>query len=238
MVDNAVRHGILPKPRPVDVDGDGHVGPDEPKIAIRASAHADRVELRVVDHGQRLPKGKADTAAFAPFQRLGDRNTTNGIGLGLFVAKGFVDAMDGTLRAEDTPGAGSPWSCPSPRPVPANSSRRERPCDHASWSRVSRNCHEIPGPAFLLLNIQPRRIFSVSSHNEVPTIREPNCREPRHRDGRRWRRANASTPNNECVEVARTSEAVVVRDSKAATLAVLWFGASVWDTFLDHVRAR
>jgi two-component system sensor histidine kinase KdpD len=105
VVDNALRHGVLPTPRTVDVDGDGRITPDEPRIAIRASSHADRVELRVVDHGKGLPKRGAE-AIFTPFQRLGDRDTSNGLGLGLSVARGFTDAMGGTIRAEDTPGGG------------------------------------------------------------------------------------------------------------------------------------
>jgi two-component system sensor histidine kinase KdpD len=86
VVDNALRHG----------GGD---------VAVRASAHADRVELRVVDHGKGLPKGAAELV-FAPFQRLGDRDAAPGVGLGLSVAKGFTEAMDGTIKAEDTPGGG------------------------------------------------------------------------------------------------------------------------------------
>ncbi|WP_410622961.1 DUF4118 domain-containing protein [Amycolatopsis sp. cmx-8-4] len=86
VIDNALRHG-------------------GGEVAVRASAYAGRVELRVVDHGRGLPKGSAESA-FAPFQRLGDRNTTTGVGLGLSVAKGFVEAMAGTVRAEDTPGGG------------------------------------------------------------------------------------------------------------------------------------
>jgi two-component system sensor histidine kinase KdpD len=79
--------------------------PDEPPIALRASAYSGHVELRIVDHGPGLPKGTADSV-FTPFQRLGDRDTTAGVGLGLSVAKGFVDAMGGTIHAEDTPGGG------------------------------------------------------------------------------------------------------------------------------------
>ena len=92
VVGNALRHGT-PKGVP----------PDEPAIAVRASTHDDRVELRVVDHGKGLPKGAADSV-FAPFQRLGD--SSSGIGLGMSVAKGFMDAMGGTIRTEDTPGGG------------------------------------------------------------------------------------------------------------------------------------
>ncbi|WP_229796209.1 sensor histidine kinase, partial [Saccharothrix coeruleofusca] len=71
VVDNALRHGRLTPRRVVDVDGDGRIAEDEPEIAIRASAHGDQVELRVVDHGPGLPKNTADSV-FAPFQRLGD----------------------------------------------------------------------------------------------------------------------------------------------------------------------
>jgi two-component system sensor histidine kinase KdpD len=87
VTDNALRHG------------------GGTPVAIRASAYADAVELRVVDHGRGLPK-KAAEQAFVPFQRLGDRDNTSGVGLGLSVAKGFVDAMGGSIRAEDTPGGG------------------------------------------------------------------------------------------------------------------------------------
>jgi two-component system sensor histidine kinase KdpD len=43
---------------------------------------------------------------FAPFQRLDDHSATAGLGLGLAIARGFTEAMDGTLAASDTPGGG------------------------------------------------------------------------------------------------------------------------------------
>ena len=91
--------------RRVDVDGDGRVTVDEPEIAVRASAHGEQVELRVVDHGPGLHKKLVDRV-FTPFQRLGDRDSTPGVGLGLSVAKGFTEAMGGEINAEDTPGGG------------------------------------------------------------------------------------------------------------------------------------
>lgn len=58
--------------------------------------------LQVVDHGP----GIADVSgAFTPFQRLGDR-TPGGVGLGLAVAKGFVEAMGGTITPSTTEGGG------------------------------------------------------------------------------------------------------------------------------------
>jgi two-component system sensor histidine kinase KdpD len=99
LIDNALRHGCAaPKTRL-------HTPPDEPPVAIRASEYSGHVELYVADHGPGLPKGSSESA-FTPFQQLGDRTTTNGIGLGLSVAKGFTEAMGGTIHAEDTPGGG------------------------------------------------------------------------------------------------------------------------------------
>lgn len=62
-------------------------------------------ELRVVDHGGGVPAGRV-VAMFHPFQRLDDASADAGIGLGLAVAKGFVEAMGGQLLADETPGGG------------------------------------------------------------------------------------------------------------------------------------
>jgi two-component system sensor histidine kinase KdpD len=72
---------------------------------LAASALGDRVELRVVDRGPGIPEGDRDRM-FVPFQRLGDTDNTTGVGLGLALARGLTEAMDGALTAEDTPGGG------------------------------------------------------------------------------------------------------------------------------------
>jgi two-component system sensor histidine kinase KdpD len=72
---------------------------------LRFGRGPDRVELRVVDHGPGVPDRDREQI-FEPFQRLGDVPHGTGVGLGLAVARGFVEAMGGTLHAEDTPGGG------------------------------------------------------------------------------------------------------------------------------------
>ncbi len=80
-------------------------GPAESPPAVLASSHADRVEIRVVDRGPGVPAADRDRI-FQPFQRLGDRDTTTGVGLGLALSRGLTEAMGGTLTADDTPGGG------------------------------------------------------------------------------------------------------------------------------------
>ncbi len=74
-------------------------------VTVRGAANDGRVELRVIDHGPGVPQEARDRM-FLPFQRLGDRSGPSGVGLGLAVARGFVEAMDGSLSVEETKGGG------------------------------------------------------------------------------------------------------------------------------------
>jgi two-component system, OmpR family, sensor histidine kinase KdpD len=62
-----------------------------------------RVVLDVIDHGPGVP-AELKERIFQPFARLDERSP--GVGLGLAVAKGFAEAMGGTIVAVDTPGGG------------------------------------------------------------------------------------------------------------------------------------
>jgi two-component system, OmpR family, sensor histidine kinase KdpD len=79
--------------------------PTDAAPVISTSEFGDRVQLRVIDSGPGIPESRREDV-FLPFQRLGDTDNTAGIGLGLALAKGFVEGMGGTLEAEDTPGGG------------------------------------------------------------------------------------------------------------------------------------
>jgi two-component system sensor histidine kinase KdpD len=74
-------------------------------VVMADSGLLERVLIAVVDEGPGIPRG-SEEQLFAPFQRLGDHDTSIGVGLGLSVARGFVEAMGGTLSATDTPGGG------------------------------------------------------------------------------------------------------------------------------------
>lgn len=87
LIDNALRYAL-----------------DSP-VRVTAGQVGDRVLIAVVDEGPGIPRG-AEEQLFAPFQRLGDQDTSIGVGLGLSVARGFVEAMGGTISATDTPGGG------------------------------------------------------------------------------------------------------------------------------------
>ena len=77
-------------------------------VRVEAARLGGHVDIRVVDRGAGIPREQRE-AVFQPFQRLGDgpRATYDGIGLGLAVTKGFVEAMGGEVNLEDTPGGGT-----------------------------------------------------------------------------------------------------------------------------------
>lgn len=136
----AVDAGLLERAMANLVENAVKYSPADRTVLVAGSALADRVEVRVVDRGPGVPDDAKDRI-FEPFQRYGDAPRGAGVGLGLAVARGFVEAMGGTLNAEDTPGggltmvltlraAGSPPGAPAPpgaaQPPPLHSTTAER----------------------------------------------------------------------------------------------------------------
>ncbi|PPS71925.1 MULTISPECIES: sensor histidine kinase [Streptomyces] len=101
----AVDPGLLERAVANLVENAVKYSPSGAPVLVAASALADRVEVRVVDRGPGVPD-EAKDRIFEPFQRHGDAPRGAGVGLGLAVARGFAEAMGGTLNAEDTPGGG------------------------------------------------------------------------------------------------------------------------------------
>ncbi len=81
-----------------------NASPPGSPVRVEAGAVPGRVVLRIIDRGKGIPPSERDRV-FEPFQRLGDASA-GGVGLGLAVARGFVEAMGGELHVDDTPGSG------------------------------------------------------------------------------------------------------------------------------------
>jgi two-component system sensor histidine kinase KdpD len=80
--------------------------PSTETVRVSAGEIARRVDLRISDRGPGIPQDSRETV-FQPFQRLGDGAGSEGVGLGLAVSKGLLEAMDNELLIEDTPGGGT-----------------------------------------------------------------------------------------------------------------------------------
>jgi two-component system sensor histidine kinase KdpD len=87
LLDNALRHTAEPA-----------------TVTVRAAATTGAVECAVIDHGPGVPAAVIGRI-FAAFQRFDDHHT-GGVGLGLAIARGFAEAMHGTLDAAPTEGGG------------------------------------------------------------------------------------------------------------------------------------
>ncbi len=95
-------------------------------VHVSTSTFAGVLEIRIVDHGPGIPPEKRDDM-FLPFQRLGDTDNTTGLGLGLALSRGFVEAMHGTLTPEVTPAGGLTMVISLPTVVVEEPAEQETP---------------------------------------------------------------------------------------------------------------
>ncbi len=81
--------------------------PADTAVRVAGSTVQGRVELRVIDRGVGIDPEQAE-AVFRPFQHTDDARVDGaGVGLGLAIARGFAEAMGGSVTAEPTPGGGA-----------------------------------------------------------------------------------------------------------------------------------
>lgn len=79
--------------------------PASTPVRVEVSKVGSEVHFRVVDRGPGLPR-EDRSKLFEPFRRLDDRHNRSGVGLGLAVAHGFIEAVGGTITLDDTPAGG------------------------------------------------------------------------------------------------------------------------------------
>ena len=79
--------------------------PDE-AVKVSAAEGEKQVILQISDRGPGIPAA-ARELVFQPFQVLGSSPHREGVGLGLAVSRGLLEAMENRLTIEDTPGGGT-----------------------------------------------------------------------------------------------------------------------------------
>lgn len=76
-----------------------------PHIRIWTNRSIDGIEISFEDNGIGIDLAKHGSKIFTLNKRF--QNTADGKGLGLFIAKAQVDALDGSIKVESTPGVGT-----------------------------------------------------------------------------------------------------------------------------------
>jgi PAS domain S-box-containing protein len=83
-------------------------------IEITLGGDADTVTLAVIDRGIGIAREDLQRI-FAPFERAAPVEHFTGLGLGLYITKGIVEAHGGTISASSEPGQGSTFEVRLPR---------------------------------------------------------------------------------------------------------------------------
>jgi len=83
-------------------------------VTIKARSIGERIVVRVVDQGPGIPQSERQRI-FEPFQRGTAGGGSAGAGLGLAIARGFVEANGGEIAVESVEGQGSSFVVALPR---------------------------------------------------------------------------------------------------------------------------
>ncbi len=88
--------------------------PSESPVLVTAQEGEDQVEVSVIDRGLGIsPEDRSHL--FQRYFRAREARKTDGLGLGLFITKGLVEAHGGQVRLESEPGKGSTFTFGIPR---------------------------------------------------------------------------------------------------------------------------
>ncbi|MDC8784644.1 DUF4118 domain-containing protein [Roseateles koreensis] len=86
-------------------------------VRIAAAVHGEELWLCVTDNGPGLPAGREE-ALFEKFARAKSESTTPGVGLGLAICRAIMEAHQGRIWAEQTPGGGATFVLALPLGTP------------------------------------------------------------------------------------------------------------------------
>lgn len=89
--------------------------PADAAVEVAARCEEGALIIAVSDHGPGLPHGQEEKM-FEKFYR-GDQTKTGGLGLGLSIARGFVEAHGGRLTATNLPDGGARFTITLPAPT-------------------------------------------------------------------------------------------------------------------------
>ena len=80
---------------------------DGKRVSVRGRVVGDRVMMRITDQGPGIRAGDLERV-FMPFYRSPEQSTAHqGAGLGLAIAKGFIEVNGGRISVESLPGQGT-----------------------------------------------------------------------------------------------------------------------------------
>jgi two-component system sensor histidine kinase KdpD len=88
---------------------------DGSPVSVRARAVGERLRVRIVDRGPGIAPAEQERV-FLPFYRAGGPTGHQGAGLGLAIARGFIEVNGGRIAVESQPGQGTSFVIEFPLP--------------------------------------------------------------------------------------------------------------------------
>ena len=95
------------------IDNSIKYSPENTEVTASITRHSTKLRLSVTDHGCGIPDAGKE-AVFNRFARL-EKGAVKGLGLGLAITKGIVEAHYGRVWVEDNPGGGSIFNIELPK---------------------------------------------------------------------------------------------------------------------------